>query len=338
MSPSSITIELVGPASLRMRGVHAVMRATTRPAVDAFATVASLPRLGRPCFRLTNRLDVLATPLHPARGTLVRPEQFPDFPAEWLWHEEGPGPEHTAGGVIVYLHGGGFITGGLNSHRRLTARLARACGLPLLNVAYRQLPDALIPTSIEDALTAYRHVLGLGFAPERVVFAGDSAGGGLTFAAVLAARDRGLPMPGGIAAMSPWSDMEPAPRLRHPNDRTDALLSAHSLGMLAREFAELGGGLDPAWSPANHDFTGLPPIFIQSGSTEALLPDGETLARRCAEAGVPCTLQIWDHGIHVFQALADLLPDGRAAIAEMATFIVRATRGEAVAHGLASAA
>nr|WP_238815354.1 alpha/beta hydrolase [Nocardia brasiliensis] len=246
---------------------------------------------------------------------------YPDFRAEWLWHKDIPGPDDAGRGAILYLHGGGFITGGLHSHRRLAARIARAAGLPALVVDYRQLPKAHVTMSVQDAVQAYRSLLDRGFSPDRIVFVGDSAGGGLSFAAALAARDGGLPVPGAIVAISPWADFDPTARQGHPNDRTDAMLSAYSLSVPALVGLGRDGALDPSWSPVNHDFTGLPPTLIQVGSTEVLLTDAESLARRCGEAAVPCTLQIWDRAIHVFQAGADVLPDARAAVVEIGRFI-----------------
>ncbi|AYF76793.1 steryl acetyl hydrolase [Nocardia yunnanensis] len=325
----SVQIELASRASLTLRVAHALLRATVRPGLDKIAILGNHgPLRGAPAFRIANLAELIVLPLRAPRGTLRRPVRYPDFRAEWLWHKDIPGPEDTGRGAILYFHGGGFVAGGLHSHRRLVARIARVAALPALAVDYRQLPKGHITESVADAVHAYRSLLDQGFAPEKIVFAGDSAGGGLTFAAALAARDQGLPVPGAIAAIAPWADFDPSIRRAHPNDRTDAMLSAFSLSVPVLVGFARDGELDPSWSPVNHEFTGMPPVLIQVGSTEVLLPDAEALARRCAAAGVPCTLQIWDRAIHVFQAGADILPDARAAIAELGTFI-----GSAVAAG-----
>lgn len=317
-----VTIELMNRAGLTARVSHAISRATLRPALDAVAKIAQRgPLRGAPAFRIANWAELVIAPLVAPRGTVRRAQLFPDFPAEWLWDKGISGPEDVDQGVILYFHGGGFVFGGLHSHRRLVARIAKASGVPLLNVAYRQLPKVHITETIQDGLTAYRHLLGRGFAPERIVVAGDSAGGGLSFATVLAAREQGLPLPGGIATIAPFADLDPTVRRTHPNDAKDALLSAFSISVPALVGFADDGELDLSWSAVNHDFTGMPPVFIQVGAQEVLLPDTEQLARRCTEAGVPCTVQIWDKAIHVFHAGADLLPDARAAIREMATFI-----------------
>ncbi len=313
-----VTIELPSRASMALRIADALGRRTIRPALDAIAMLGYRgPLRGTPAFRIANLAELVTVPLRAPRGTRRRALRFTGFRAEWLWHKTIAGPDDVTGGAILYFHGGGFVAGGLHSHRRIAGRVTRAAGIPLLNVDYRQLPAAHITDTVADALHAYEYLLGLGFAPEKVVFAGDSAGGGLTFAATLAARERGLPMPGGIGAIAPWADLDPARRLAHANDRTDAVLSAFTLSVPALIGFAAGGDLDPRWSPVNHDFTGLPPVFIQVGSTEVLLADAEQLAQCCREAAVPCTVQIWDRALHVFHAGADILPDARAAIADM---------------------
>ncbi len=228
----------------------------------------------------------------------------------------------------MYFHGGAYVTGGLNSHRRLAARLGRLAGMPILNVAYRQLPAARFDTSLDDAVTAYRRLLDDGFEPSRIVLAGDSAGGGLAVATGLAIRDRGLAMPAAIAAIAPFADLDSTRRAEHPNDAVYPILSSFILSVPVDEGMRRDGVLDPTWSAVNHDFTGLPPVFIQVGSTEVLRGDAELLAARCAQGGVPYRLQVWDRAVHVFVAAADILPEAREALSEVAALIrLSATTG-----------
>lgn len=319
-------VEMASRASLILRLADALFRLIVRPSLDAIARLAEQgPLRGTRAFRIANMGELLLIGLRAPRGTRRTPVRFPQFRAEWVWDRKLSGPEDTTGGAILYFHGGGFVFGGLHSHRRLVARIARAAGMPLLAVDYRQLPKAHVTESLEDAVLAYQHLLDAGFDSSRIVFAGDSAGGGLAFTTALTARDQMMPMPGAIAAIAPWADYDPARRRVHRNDRTDALLSAFTLSMPALMGFAREGTLDPLWSPVNHDFSGMPPVFIQVGSTEVLFDDAEVLAQRCQEAGVPCTLQIWDRAIHVFQAGADVLPDARAAITEIGAFMRRAT-------------
>ncbi|MBL1076541.1 alpha/beta hydrolase fold domain-containing protein [Nocardia sp. 2] len=214
-----------------------------------------------------------------------------------------------------------------NSHRRLVSRIARSTETPVLNVAYRQLPTAHLIDAVEDGLTAYRHLLNTGFAAERVLLGGDSTGAGLAFAVALTARDLGLPIPGGgLIALSPWADYDSGARLNHVNNHRDPALSAQALAVPVRWGFAPDGAIDPRWSPVNHDFDGLPPVLIQAGSTEVLLADVEQLARRCDEAHIACTVQIWDRAVHVFQAGADALPEARYAIGAIGAFAQRALR------------
>jgi acetyl esterase/lipase len=248
---------------------------------------------------------------------------LPHCRAEWLWDEQTPDPRPTrtsCDGAILYLHGGAFIAGGLNTHRRMVAKLARASRLPALHVGYRQLPRAHVTDSLDDAMDAYRYLLDQGFSARRLIVSGDSAGGGLALRLVLAVRDAGLPMPAGVSVIAPWADFDWTARNAHPNARRDDYLPAFGAEAVARRSIAVAGRLDPSWSPVNHDFAGMPPILIQVGSTECLLPDAEAVARRAAEANVPVRLQIWPHAPHVHQIGSDVLPDAAAALADMAQF------------------
>ncbi|MBJ8342009.1 alpha/beta hydrolase fold domain-containing protein [Antrihabitans sp. YC3-6] len=328
---ATVHVELVNSARRSTRIAHRIARSTLRPAADTIAKIgAHGPFAGAPAFRVANVAEVLAAPLRAPRGTLREQVQFANFRAEWLWHNSIDGPSKPTGGAIVYLHGGAFVAGGLHSHRRLAAKIASASALPLLNVDYRQLPKGHITDSVDDAVQAYRYLLDQGFAPEKIILAGDSAGGGLAFAAALAIRDRGLATPAAIVAIAPFADFDSTRRAAHPNDSIDPVMSAFLLSVPVLQGFATDGIVDPAWSPVNHDFTGLPPVLIQVGSTEVLRDDAEQLARRCAEAGVPCTLQVWDHAIHDFHVAADVLPDARAAIAEIGKFVHSITEGKQV--------
>ncbi|MDE1675086.1 alpha/beta hydrolase, partial [Nocardia gipuzkoensis] len=242
-------------------------------------------------------------------GTKRAKVQADNWRAEWLWHGDVPDPRHTQRAALLYFHGGGYICRGLNTHRRLVAKIARASRIPAFNVDYRQLPHAHITDTLDDAVEAYLDLLEHGFRAERIIVSGDSAGGGLAFGLALATRERGLPMPAAISAIAPWADFDATQRNIHPNRHRDAYLPARGMDIIARHGFAVDGRLDPAWSPVNHDFTGLPPVLIQVGSTEYLRPDAQALAGRCAQAQVPARLQIWDRAPHVPHAAADLLRD-----------------------------
>ena len=318
----TVVAELPRRASRRLRLTHAVLHATIRKALDAAVWAEErkviTPKVALP---ITTRVDHLLLPLRPRRGTQLRMVEFPKFRAEWVWDRTVADPDLEQGAAIVYFHGGGLLACGLNSHRRMVANIARTCGIPLLNVDYRQIPEAHVTETVDDCVEAYNYLLDKGFAPERIIVMGDSAGGGLSFSLAMAARDRGLPMPAAIVAMSPWANYDSTLRQTHPNNPIDALISADGYALPAKWGIAIDAGLDPAWSPVNGNFAGLPPTLIHVASTEVLLSDAELLASRCAESGIPLTLQIWDNGFHVFQIAADLIPDAREAISEIATFV-----------------
>ncbi|WP_067690626.1 alpha/beta hydrolase [Nocardia jejuensis] len=320
---TTVMAQLPRRASRRQRAVHALSHATLRRFFDLSVRVDERGWL-TPAQMLfvTNRFDPVVAPLRPPRGTRLTPVRFENFRAEWVAPrgiEDLDAMREPA--AILYLHGGGLVACGLNTHRRLVARIAATAGVPLLNVDYRQIPKAHVTETVEDCVTAYRYLLAQGVPAERIIVAGDSAGGGLAFSLALAARDRGLPMPSAIVAIAPWADYDATGKRQHPNDRTEAILRGAVFAMPTRWGIARDGWLDPRWSPVNHDFTGMPTALIQVGSGEVLLADTELLARRYAEAGVPLELQIWEDAVHVFQVAADVLPDARDAIAEIGVYM-----------------
>ncbi|MDX6744868.1 alpha/beta hydrolase [Actinocorallia sp. A-T 12471] len=264
------------------------------------------------------RLDAMTGVMRAPRGTVTVPVPFDGFPAEWVY---GPGVSRSGGGkVILYFHGGGFIVGGLRTHRRMIARLSAASGAPALSVAYRQLPSTTLAGTVEDCVAAYRYLLDQGFAAEEIVIAGDSAGGYLTFATPLQALREGLPAPGGLVALSPLTDLDHAAKLAHPNLGLDPYIPGPRLPELNALL--LGGAaLDPLHSPVNGELAALPPTLIHCGSTEILRVDAELMADRLSSAGVPVTLVVWDRQPHVFQIFADFCREGLTSLAEMGTFI-----------------
>ncbi|MGK5556645.1 alpha/beta hydrolase [Actinomadura kijaniata] len=283
-------------------------------------TVAPLLRmwpLTRAGLRPACAIDLASPVVLPApRWADVEGVRFADFRAEWV-----RAPRVAEDRVVLYFHGGGFFSCGLRTHRRMLARLSAASGVPVLSVGYRQLPAAPLATSVRDCVHAYRWLLERGFAPERIVVAGDSAGGFLTFAATLEAMREGLPAPAALVAFAPLTDLDHESKVAHANARLEAYLPARRVRQLARMLTEGAEELDPAISPVNADLGGLPPVLIQVGSTEMLLPDAELMAERLAAAEVPCRLQVWQEQVHVFQVFADLVPEGLAAIHEAGAFV-----------------
>ncbi|MEV4257652.1 alpha/beta hydrolase [Spirillospora sp. NPDC049652] len=314
--PATLVIEKHGSASLRSRAVAAGVRSVLRPRL---AKAAALPPDDR-ALRRAAMLDRLAGRARPPRGARFESVRFDDFRAEWT-HGPGVGPDRDK--VILYLHGGGWVSCGLNTHRRMVSRFSAAAGVPALSVDYRMIPAVPFEEEVEDCLTAYRSLLDDRDASDIVVM-GDSAGGYLTFATALRAREDGLPLPAALVALSPMLDMDLGDKLAHANMKLDPSAPGPLLEWLVRSFLGHLDLTDPKVSPIRADLAGLPPVLLTAGSTELLYCDAETMARRLVRAGVPTTLQVWDRQLHVFQMFGPLLPESRAAIAGMGAFVRRA--------------
>jgi phosphinothricin tripeptide acetyl hydrolase len=237
-------------------------------------------------------------------------------PAEWT---TPAGSE--SGRVIVYLHGGGYALGSIRTHRPLAARLASAAGAKVLSVAYRLAPEHPHPAAVEDAVAAYRHVVASGVAPSRIAIAGDSAGGGLTLACLVALRDAGDPLPAAGVCISPWLDLTCSGESWQTKADVDPLLQGPQIQMMADAYL---AGADPTTataSPLFADLSGLPPVLVQVGTCERLLDDSTRFAERARAAGVDVELDVWEDMIHVWHAFADLLPEGREAIDRVAAYL-----------------
>jgi acetyl esterase/lipase len=237
-------------------------------------------------------------------------------PAEWI--RAGQAPTDAA---LLYLHGGGYAIGSINTHRALVAELARAAGVAALAIDYRLAPEAPFPAAVDDATAAYRWLLARGLAPARLAIAGDSAGGGLTIATLVALRDAGLPLPAAAVCFSPWVDLEGLGQSMTERADRDPLIQKE--GMLQFAAAYLGGKdpRTPLAAPLYADLTGLPPLLIQVGEEETLYDDAVRLAERARKSGVDVTLEPWAEMIHVWQLFAPVLPEGREALAAAGRFI-----------------
>src|SRR5579871_2393185 len=236
--------------------------------------------------------------------------------AEWV-----SAPDADAGRAILYLHGGGYMIGSINTHRGLAGRLSRAAKARVLLIDYRLAPEHPFPAAVDDSVAAYRWMLAQGLKPSRIVIAGDSAGGGLSAATLVAIRDAKLPMPAAGALLSPWVDMEGIGESMTSNDSVDPMI--HKQGLLSSAKAYLGGQ-DPRSTlaaPLYADLAGLPPLLIQVGTSETLLDDASRLAERAKKAGVNVTYEPWENMIHVWQLFAPMLDEGQQAIDRIGAFV-----------------
>lgn len=222
--------------------------------------------------------------------------------------------------VIQYLHGGGYVIGSPNTHRSLAGELARAAGTSALVLDYRLAPENPYPAAVEDSVAAYRWLLASGHTAENIVLGGDSAGGGLVVATLLALKERNVPMPAAGICISPWCDMTGSGESVTARAALDPMTSADLLGRMAAHYLN---GIDPRTpgvSPIFGDLTGLPPLLIQVGEREILFSDSETLAKRAEAAGVDVTLEEWKDMVHVWHAFHPFLAEGRDAIEKAGAF------------------
>lgn len=234
--------------------------------------------------------------------------------------------EVTCPAIVLYIHGGGFRLGSIDSHQKLMSDIACSAGCQVLGFNYRLLPDHRFPAPLDDTLSAYRWLLAQGYPAEHIVVAGDSAGGGLAASLLQLLRlEKQLPMPGGLLLLSPWLDMTLCGDSYDSRAELDPVHQKKMLQLLASQYAGDSAELDnPLLSPLFGDLTDLPPTLIQVGDCEVGLDDAVSYSRKAKESGSPIQLSIWSSMIHVFQMFADELDSGREAIQKIGAFI-RAT-------------
>lgn len=223
--------------------------------------------------------------------------------------------------VFLYLHGGGYQVGSIQSHYELISRLSDASGVIGLAVEYRRAPEHIFPAPIDDCEAVYRHLLSIGVRSDEIAFVGDSAGGNLALATVSRLKADGIPLPSAIGLMSPWTDLAARGASYDTRAATDPI---HQRKMILRMAANYLGGADPddpLASPMNADISGFPPVFIQVGDRETVLDDARDFAVKLELAGVDVECQVWDGMIHVFQQFPDQLPEARRAIAQLGKFL-----------------
>jgi acetyl esterase/lipase len=221
--------------------------------------------------------------------------------------------------VVLGLHGGGFATGSMYTHRKLFGHLAKAIGTRALVPDYRRPPEHTHPAPVKDALSAYRWLLDQGIGASQIVFAGDSAGGGLVVTTMLLAREQGLPLPAAGMPLSPWFDFEATGASYDGNDSKDMLLNREFGLRLAGMFlGETGKPRDPLVSPLHADLVGLPPLYIQASRDEVLVDDSRSFAERAQQAGLEVRLDLFPGQQHTFQMAAGRSPEADDAIRRLA--------------------
>jgi acetyl esterase/lipase len=234
-------------------------------------------------------------------------------PAEWTV-PAGADPDR----VLLYLHGGGYTIGSIASHRKLVGHLAKAAGVRALSVEYRLAPEHPFPAGLDDAVTAFSWLLESGYGASHIGVGGDSAGGGLALATALALRERGLPAPGALVLLSPWTDLASTGASIGGNVGKDLLLrpiQADDPGI--GWYVGDNDVKNPLISPLYADLAGLPPLIVHVGSSELLLDDSTRLAERASAAGSDVTIEVWPEMQHVFQIAAGNVPESDSSVAKL---------------------
>jgi acetyl esterase/lipase len=265
-------------------------------------------------------LERLFTDFPSARQVKCEPVSAGGVKAEWITAANA-----AADRAILYLHGGGYIMGSINTHRELIARLSKAAQARILALDYRLAPEHPFPAPVEDATAAYRWMLAQGLKPSRIAVAGDSAGGGLTVAALVAFRDAGLPMPAAGIPISPWVDLEAIGESMKTRSSQDPIVKPEMIREIARVYLAGQNPRSPLAAPLYADLHGLPPLLIHVGDAEALLDDSKRLAERAKAAGVDVTLEVWPEMPHVWHLFAHFLPEGQQAIDRAGEFVRKLT-------------
>ena len=237
-------------------------------------------------------------------------------PAEWI-----VAPGAAADRVLMYLHGGGYVVCSLTTHRGMVSRISRAADVKALGLDYCLAPENPFPAAVDDSVASYRWLMSSGVDPSRVVIGGDSAGGGLAVATLVALRDAGDPMPAAGVCLSPWVDLEGIGESMTTKADVDPMVLRQGLQSMAKMYIGNEDPRTPLAAPLYADLHGLPPLLIQVGTSETLLDDSTRLAERAKAAGVDVTLEIFDDMIHVWQMFAPILPEGQRAIGRIGEFI-----------------
>ncbi len=244
----------------------------------------------------------------------VSPDQVGGIYGEWL---KGTDP---SGSVLLYLHGGGYFGCSAQTHRPITVSFAQE-GFLVFAPDYRLAPENPFPAAVDDAVAAYRGLIGEGYSRENIVVAGDSAGGGLSLSLLLALRKLGLLLPAGAALFSPWTDLAATGESIRTNANRCAMFHGPDIGFSARYYLGETDPRNPLASPLYADLKGLPPLLIHVGADEVLRDDSTRLAERARAAGVRVELRVWPVVPHAWQLAPHLIPEARQSLRESAAFL-----------------
>jgi monoterpene epsilon-lactone hydrolase len=252
------------------------------------------------------------------------------LPRGWSWVQVSVGgvaaerispPNGTAEAVLLFLHGGGYQLGSPRSHRHLAAALAESASAVAIVPDYRLAPEHHFPAALDDVLAVWRGLLEVGHNPQRIVIAGDSAGGGLVLSLMVAARAAALPLPAAAFLISPWLDLTCDAESYVSRGVADPVLDRDHLQSMAKAYVGFADATDPRVSPLRADLSRLPPMLVHVGDCEVLLDDSRRLATLMDASGGIVRLEVWPEMIHVWHWYLTLLPEAREAIDQAGAWI-----------------
>ncbi|MBV9353398.1 MAG: alpha/beta hydrolase, partial [Mycobacterium sp.] len=302
------------------------VRLTIRPAL----TIGSyLPHAPWPW----DIVDFVARAVTSAPGSVRATVRLPHCSAR-LVRAAGVLPADGTRRVVLYMHGGAFLTCGANTHDRLVTKLSKYADTPVLVINYRMIPNHSIGEAIDDCYDGYRWLRGRGYGPDQIVLAGDSVGGYLSLALAERLLGEGEEL-AAIVCMSPLMQIAKAPKQAHPNIRSDAMFCAKAFDaffdLIARA-AQRNGRREDIYEPLDHIEAGLPRTLIHVAGSEVLLHDARLAARRLAAVGVPVQLRVWPGQMHVFQIAAPMVPEATRSLRQIGNYIREATDRKRRSH------
>jgi acetyl esterase/lipase len=297
-------------------------RLSIRPALAIGSRLASVPWPW-------GLVDFAARAVTPVPGSVRATIRLSNCTAR-LVRAAGVLPADGSRRVVLYMHGGGFLTCGANTHDRLVTNLSKYADTPVLVMNYRMLPKHSIGEAIDDCYDGYRWLRGRGYEPKQIVLAGDSAGGYLSLALAERLLHEGEQL-AAIVCMSPLMQIAKLPKQAHPNIRSDAMFPAKAfdafadLVVKAAQRHAMDGRPEEIYEPLDHIEAGLPRTLIHASGCEVLLHDARLAARRLAAAGVPVQLRVWPGQMHVFQIAAPMVPEADRSLRQIGNYIREAT-------------
>ena len=297
-----------------------VLNKDLKKEIDHVIDILKSIQIGNDLEMARQGLDNLGTPI--AEDIEVKKLKINDIDCQFITP-----PKVNINKVILYLHGGGYFCGSLISHGGLASEMARASNCCALQIQYRKAPEHKFPAPIDDSCNAYLWLLAQGFKPENIVLAGDSAGGGLVIATMLALKDRKIPQPAGGVCLSPWVDMAATGESHITRKDADPIVKMDTVHLVINLYMN---GVDiktPLASPIHGNLMGLPPLLIHVGEREILFSDAQMLAETAKKYGVRVVFEEWPEMVHVWHMFYKQLTEARLALTKIGTFVQETTAG-----------